>query len=177
MKRFIVALALSVFVLLPALPGDVLAGEVTIVFADLQRALNESDAGAKATERLQNEAKGKEAELEAQQMELQTLKKDLDEKRSIWNEETLKAKIGEFQAKSKLLQDQFVKFSEELTQKKQETEMDIIEGLRQIVEEVAKEKGYTYVFEASLGGILYSPENSDITDQIITAYNKRTGSR
>jgi len=53
-------------------------------------------------------------------------------------------------------------------------EAEIIKELRDIVKELAKKKGYTYVFEKSGGAILYGPVSGDLTDDVIKAFNLKT---
>ena len=64
-------------------------------------------------------------------------------------------------------------YGEELNKKKQATEARIIGELRDVVEEIAKKKKYTYIFERSVGGLLYAPEDADLTDEVIELYDKK----
>lgn len=154
-------------------PGYASAAEVKIAHANLQRALNECDAGNKAKDDLNEEAKKLEDQLNAKQEELKKLKDEIDKKGSVWSMETKEAKERDFRARSQDFQKQFVQYGEDLNRKKQETEARIIDELRAIVEEIAKKKGYQYVFERSVGGLLYAPESSDLTDEVIKTHNKR----
>jgi outer membrane protein len=170
MKKF---LGLTVFLAALLTLTHAAAGELKIAYVDLQKALNESGAGMRAKEELKKEAQKREEELSSRQEELKKLKEEMDKKRSVWNEETRKKKEEEFQTKSQEFQKQYVQYGEELNKKKQETEGKIIEELRVLVDEMAKKNGYTYVFETSMGGILYGPVEDDITDELIEAYNKK----
>ncbi|HHL39670.1 MAG TPA: OmpH family outer membrane protein [Deltaproteobacteria bacterium] len=149
------------------------ADKPLIAYADLQKALNESDAGIKAIEDLQKEAKELEAELNSQQAELKKLKEEIDSKRAIWNAETLDARQREFQVKSQEFQGKYMQYNERLNKKRQETEASIINDLREIVEELAEKEGYAYVLEKSMGGILVAPADADITGRVIELYNER----
>jgi outer membrane protein len=171
MKKFkflMVFAALFVFLSAPAM-----AAEVKIAYANLQKALNECEAGKKAKETLRVEAQKLEEELNTQQEELKRLKEEIDKKGSVWNDETRQAKEKDFQAKSQSFQKQFMDYGEELNKKKQRTEARIIGELREVVEELAKKKNYTYVFEKSMGGLLHAPEDADITDEVIELYDKK----
>jgi len=149
------------------------AAEVKIAYANLQKALNECEAGVKAKETLKEEAKKLEDELNDQQEELKKLKAEIDKKTSVWNEETKKAKETAFRNKTQEFQKKYMEYGEKLNKKKQETESDIIDELRGVVEEVAQKKGYTYVFERSVGGLLVAPSSDDLTDDVIKLYNKQ----
>lgn len=166
--------AVAMMIATTALTAPALAKEMTkIGHANLQRALNESDAGIKAKDQLEEEAKKLEDELNSQQVELKKMKDDIDKMGVIWSKETRDAKEADFRTKSQDFQKKYSDYGEELNKKKQDRESVIIEDLRAIVDELAKKKGYSYVFEKSMGGILYAPDADDITDEVIKTYNKR----
>jgi len=169
-----VSIALGVFLFaLMALALPARAAEIKIGYANLQRALNECDAGVKAKETLKDEAKKLEDQLNVKQEELKKMREEIDKKSNVWNKETKDQKENEFRAKSQDFQKQYVQYGDDLNKKKQDTEAKIIDDLRDIVEEIAKKKGYTYVFERSVGGLLYAPAQDDLTDEVIKAYNKQ----
>lgn len=166
-------IAAALFLALFALGLPARAAEVRIGYANLQRALNECDAGVKAKETLKDEAKKFEDKLNVKQEELKKLKDEIDKKANVWNKETKDEKENEFRAKSQDFQKQYMQYGDEINKKKQNTEAKIIDDLHDVVTELAKKKGYTYVFEKSVGGILYAPSQDDLTDEAIKIYNRR----
>jgi outer membrane protein len=64
----------------------------------------------------------------------------------------LERRIQEFQQQAQ----------EEIGKKEQEVLTPIIDKARKAIDEVAVEKGYTYVFDASLGVLLYSKDTEDV---------------
>lgn len=168
MKKAIIGAMLLAFVAVsPAVAQD------KIAFANLQKALNECEAGIKAKDTLKEEAKKLEDELTGKQEELKKMKEELDKKANVWNKETRETKEKEFKARTAEFQKKYMEYGDQLNKKKQDTEAKIIEDLRDVVEEIAKKKGYTYVFEKSVGGILYGPAEADLTEEVIKAYNKK----
>lgn len=149
------------------------AADVKIGYVNLQKALNECQAGIKAKEDLKVEAEGLEAELGKKQEELKKMKDELDSKAKVWNKETKEAKEKDFRTKTADFQKKFMDYGEELNKKKQDSEARIIKDLRDIVEEIAKKKGMTFVFEKSVGGLLYAPSDADLTDEVIKASDAR----
>ena len=105
------------------------------------------------------------------------MKTEIESKRAIWNKETLNTKEGLFVEKSKAFEQQFRAYNEELNNKKQVEEAAIIEEVAQIVEELAKKRGYTYIIERSLGGLLYASPDDDLTKEVIKIHNKRFNKR
>lgn len=64
----------------------------------------------------------------------------------------LERRIQEFQQQAQ----------DEVGKKEQEVLTPIIDKARKAIDEVAKEKGYTYVFDSSLGVLLYADDSEDI---------------
>lgn len=149
------------------------AGEIRIGYANLQKALNESEAGIKAKNDLKEADQKLEDEFKAKQEELKKMKDEIDKKGIAWNKETREKKEAEFKARVQEFQKAFMQKGDELNKKKSEAEAKIITDLRDVVSTFAKEKGYTYVFEGSVGVILHAPADAEITDEIIKAYNAK----
>lgn len=149
------------------------AAELKIAYANLQKALNECDAGIKAKDTLKDEAKKLEDELNVKQEELKKLKEEIDKKSNVWNKDTKEAKEKDFRTKTQEFQKQYMEYGDRLNKKKQDTEADIIDELRAVVEDIAQKKGYTYVFERSVGGLLVAPPSDDLTDEVIKTFNKQ----
>lgn len=164
-------LAMFAWFLVAAAPAG--AAELKIGYANLQKALNECQAGIKAKDALKVEAEGLENELSKKQEELKKMKDELDKKSSVWNKETRDAKEKDFKARTADFQKKFMEYGEDLNKKKQETEARIIKELRDVVEEIAKKKGLTFVFERSVGGLLYAPPEFDLTDEVIKAHDAK----
>lgn len=64
----------------------------------------------------------------------------------------LERRIQEFQQQAQ----------DEISKKEQEVLTPIIDKARKAIDEVAKEKGYTYVFDSSLGVLLYADDSEDV---------------
>lgn len=68
----------------------------------------------------------------------------------------LERRIQEFQQQAQ----------EEIGKKEQEVLTPIIDKARKAIDEVAVEKGYTYVFDASLGVLLYAKDSEDVMAEV-----------
>ena len=64
----------------------------------------------------------------------------------------LERRIQEFQQQAQ----------EEIGQKEQEALSPILEKARKAIDEVGKEKGYTYIFDSSVGVLLYTDDSEDV---------------
>ena len=103
------------------------------------------------------------------QEQLETMAKDFDTKLQAYQtgEKTMSEAIKE--VKQKELQDlqkrveEFQQTSQEKIQKKKEDlYKPILEKADQAIKDVAKEKSYDYVFDASAGSLLFARESDDI---------------
>ncbi len=146
---------------------------IKIGYANLQKALNECAAGDEAKEELKAAAEKLEEALNTKQLELKKLKEEIDKKGSVWNKDTLNAKEQKLLDKSQDFQQQFVDSNEQLNKLKMEKEGAIIKELTDLVQELAQKKGYSYVFERSIGGLIYAPEKNDLTGEVIKLHNSR----
>ena len=73
-------------------------------------------------------------------------------------------------------QEMTAKSQADIQQKEQELTMPIINKLRSVIGEIAKQKGYTVVFEKNENTVLYSLDKDDLTGEVIAAYNKQSKS-
>lgn len=177
MKKVIGTLLMFLFTTLIHLQGEVSGGvfaaEIKIAYVNLQKALNESQPGKDAKEDMAGEIKKRQDEVNARQEELKKLKEEIEKKGAIWSKEIREQKEREFQAKSQDFQRYFLQSEDELRKKEQEKVREIIKELQGIVKELAKKKGYTYVFEKTEGGVIYGPDEMDLTDEVIKIYNSQ----
>jgi len=171
MKRVIASLLVFLFTIF--ISEGVFAAEIKIAYVNLQKALNESQPGKDAKEDMGGEVKRRQDEVNLRQEELKKLKEEIDKKGAVWSKEIREQKEKEFQAKSQDFQRFFLQSEDELRRKEQEKVREIIKELQEIVRELAKKKGYTYVFEKTEGGVIYGPDEMDLTDEVIKIYNGR----
>ena len=95
MKRFVVLLlALSFLAAVPAVAADVKLG-----YVDLQKALNLSEAGKAAKEKIQKKVKDHESAIDARQKELKKLKDELEKQALLLSEEARGGKERDYQQK------------------------------------------------------------------------------
>lgn len=166
---------LCIMTLFLFMTGTALAAskDLRIGYVDLQRVINESEAGKDARKRFSEEIKKRQEELNKRQEEISNLREEYRKKVSILKEEVKREKEREIAEKSRSLQE-FISLSErELLKKESQLTGEIIKDIQAIVRDYAKEKGYTYIFEKMEGGILYGPEGDDLTDEIIKRYNEK----
>jgi outer membrane protein len=173
MKK-IVFTVFTVIVLLFAFGAQ--AADLKIGYVDLNKALNESEAGKKAVKNLEEIFRAKQSVVEERQKEIRKLDEELAKQASILNPDSLKEKREEFEKLKRDFQ-RMIKDSEDEVEKKRTDFMDrIIKDLAELIRKTGEEEGYTMILEKAQSGVLYSPEKLDLTDKIIKKYNEASKS-
>ncbi len=169
MKR----LVLFVMILLGLMAGPVLAQDVKIGFVDLQKALNLSESGQAAKEKIKVKVQGYDAEVKAKQDELKKLKEDLEKQAMLLSEEARNNKERDYQQKVKDYQRFTKDIQEELQQADADYTRKILEELFKVVQQIGKEDGYTVILEKTESAMLYGDASVDLTDRVIKAFDKK----
>ena len=151
--------------------GLVHAAEAKIGFVDMQKAIQSTAAGKKAKAELEGEFNKKKKELEKKEADLKKMGEDLERKKSVLSEEVLSKKQAEFQEEMMKYRDVVGKSQVEIQKKERDLTAPILEKMKKVIEKVAKDKGYSMVLENSQM-VLYSNADSDLTDDVIKAYEK-----
>ena len=165
--RKIVFLLLIIFVL----PVSSLAADsVKFGSIDLQKVLNESEAGKKAKSDLEVLIKSKESTIADKSKVIEKLKGEIEKQASVLSAEARKKKEDELE---KLLREynRLVQDSQAEVKKKEGELTDaIIKESREIIGKIGEEEGYTLIIEK--GMILYSNKGIDITDSVLKKYDE-----
>jgi outer membrane protein len=154
-------------------PASLQAQEIKLGYVDLQRALNDSEAGKQAKEKFKAEVDKAEQSLEKRKTEVEKLKEELEKKGLLLNEEQrdslerdYRDKLGDFERVYKNLQQELQIRDRQLTGR-------ILEGLREVVQSVGEQGSYTVILEGNNTVVLYGAKAIDLTDTIIKAYNQK----
>jgi outer membrane protein len=144
-----------------------------VAVVDLDQAINATDQGKQAREELQKRRKAAEAQLKPMIEKGRALADEIQSKRFVLSEEALYQKqldLAEIQndvrAKGAELEGQFKVDYERLVG-------PLRQKLLEIVSEIGKSEGYTFIFERGSPGLVYSREALDITDLVIQRFNKK----
>jgi len=162
--RFIAGLALMA--LLAAVP---VRAENKFAYVDVQRALNECEAGKTAKGEFRNRVQVAEGKLQRDQNEIQTLKDELEKKGMLMNVDQRQKLQDEYVAKAKNFERTYKDTKDDLERKDNEVTQRIVHDLAEVIRDLGEKNGYTMVMEK--GSILWGAPGIDITDQVIRAYN------
>jgi outer membrane protein len=143
--------------------------EVKLAYVDVQRALNQCDAGKRAKTDFQGRVQTAESKLQRQQNDVQSLKNELEKKGMLMNPDQRQNLEDQYQRKLTDFQRQYKDTRDELQRKDAEVTGKIVHDLAQVIRTLGERDGYTMVMEK--GSILWGAPGIDITDQVIRTYN------
>jgi len=130
-------------------------------YIDSQKLLSMMPEKAKAQKELQDYAKSLEDQLASMNSELQQKYNEYISKKDSLPDFLKQTKEKEIQDLQTRIQNFQTSAQQEIQKKEQELLQPIIDKARNAIKKVAKNKGYTYIFDVSTGAFLYWPENSD----------------
>jgi outer membrane protein len=108
-----------------------------------------------------------ETEVSRMQSELETKFADYQAKEATWPDAILQQKQRELQQLDAGLQEFGMTIQNDLAQMEQQLLAPMIERVRDAIEAVGKEQGFTYIFDTSTGVTLYNG-GEDVTDLVKT---------
>lgn len=145
--------------------------EDKIGLVSLQRALNEVEEGKRIKAKLKADYEGKKKQIDALKGDLDKLSQDLEKQKMVLSQEALKVKTQELQSKFIDLQNKAATYEKDLKTQEAENAKRMILSLRNIVNDIAKQGGYSLVIENSAETVLFSSNATDLTPNVIAAYN------
>jgi len=146
-------------------------GELKVGCVDIQRAMNESQAGIEAKKAIGREMEKLQKLFADRQKELQTMKESLEKQAPMMKPEARAAKEKDFQSKVRDYQRWLEDNQKEIQQKGMEMERTILQGIQKVIKKIGEEEGYTLVLEKNEAILLYSSKALDFTDRVIKAYD------
>lgn len=127
--------------------------------ADLMQIMPGKDSAQSAFEA---EVKILEGELTAMQEELQKKYTDYQERKAQMTELIRTTKEQELNDLNQRIQNYQQSAQQKLQEKEKELLQPIIDRAKQAISDVAKENGYSYIFDTSAGTLLYQQDSDDI---------------
>jgi outer membrane protein len=146
------------------------AAETKVAVVDLQRAINEVNAGAQAKARIEGAIGQKRASIEAMQADLQQRVETYQKQQMVLSDQARAIKEQELNQAQMTFQQSYVQAQEEMQALEMQLMDELIGKLRPVCEKIAKEKGYTLVLESNTG-VVWAEPSTDITNEVIKRFN------
>ena len=147
------------------------AAEMRIAVVDMQRALNECDAGKKAKDQVKAKFEKSQDQLKRQREDLDRMKDDYDRKALVLKDEERRNLEKDLETRGLEFKRKYEDFQRDLKRTDAELTSSIVEELYGIVRDYGQKNGYSLVLEASSGALLYNDKTVDITDEIVKLHN------
>lgn len=161
MKKTLILIAVCLF----AFGGNAVAQKNVklghINSSDLMQIMPGRDT-AQAT--LQKEAAEIENTLKTMQSELERISNEFVQKQAEWTELIRNTKRSEIQDMQNRIQGFYENAQKQLQEREAELTKPIVDRAKKAIEDVAREGGYTYIFDGA--GLLYSQDSEDIMPQV-----------
>ncbi len=148
-----------------------LYAQTKIAVVDLQRALNETNDGRSAKNRLKRLFERRQRSLDEAQEKLKKMKEDIEKQQKVLSREALEQRMEEYQKAFIELQSVYVEYQRELAEKESQLTKVILERMTEILRRMGQSEGYTMIVERNEGGVVWVPSNLDLTDAVIQTYN------
>ncbi len=161
---------LVVLMVLIAMVGAVPArAEIKLAYVDIQRALNECNAGKQAKVQIRGKVDEVTGRLKRQQAEVQSLQDQLQKKGALMRADQRQNLQDEYATKLRDFQQNYKNAQDELQRKDNEVTAMIVRDLATVVRNISEKDGFTMVMEK--GGILWGAPGIDITDEVVRTYD------
>jgi len=168
-RKFVVILAFVTMGV--SLTGRVYSADIKIGWVDMQKAVNECNAGKEAKKTLSKEVEKVQRLIAERQKELQQMKEPLEKQGLMLTPEARASREKEFQTKLRDSQRWGEDVQNEFSQKRIEMERNISSGLVKVVQEIGAKEGYTVILERNENIVLFTSKSIDLTDLVIKAYD------
>jgi outer membrane protein len=155
--------------------ASVLHAEMKFGYINSEEIFAEYEGTKEAQTKFNNEVAKWEQEATKKQQEIKDLKEQIDKQSLLLSAERKKALEDSLNQKmvtyQKFLQDKFGQKGEAL-EKNEELTKPIIEKINRIIEKIAKEENFDFIYDARPGGIVFAKKVYDLNPRVLEALNK-----
>ncbi len=173
MKKIVFTVSV-LYLFLVFVPVVFSADATKIGIFDFQKVLSESNTGKLTQKQLTDKGNEFQGKLKIEKDKLDEMNKAYEREKLVLSPEKQNEKEKDFRNRVndfKKMQDDFAR---EFKQLEVQSLNKIQEDVVQLINEMGKTEGYLLILEKKAGGVLYSLEKIDISDQIIKKYNSKT---
>jgi len=148
------------------------AESVKIGVIDLQKCLQQSEAGKKASKSLQEKSEKIKKDLEARRDELKNLSDEFNKKSTVLSADAKRDREKELIRKDEDLRELVLKKEEEMKKDEYNAIQPLLDELFEITKKLAKEEGFSIILGSKTGVFYFDKPVEDITDKVIRLANE-----
>lgn len=138
---------------------------------DLQRCLQQSEAGKKASKNLQEKSDRIKKDLTVKREDLKKQRDEFNKKSNVLSQDAKRDKEKELIRKEEDFRDLVREKEEEMHKDEYNAMQPLLSELFEITSKVSKDEGYTLILEAK-SGVVYYIKSIDLTDKVIKLFNE-----
>lgn len=148
------------------------SADIKFGYVDLQKAIQSTSVGKKAKAELESEFNKRKKDIESKQADIKKMGEDLEKKKAVLSEEAMQRKQGEIQEEMMKYQELVGKNQIEIQKKQNDLTAPILEKMKVIMDKIAKNEGYTAIFEKNEQSVLWIKSEFNITDKLVQEFEK-----
>jgi outer membrane protein len=145
---------------------------VKIGIVDLEQAISSTEDGKAAREELARKQREAEAMLAPMYERYKALEDDLKAKKFVLSDDSLFQKQLDLAELRNQIENRLKEIEGQLKVDKFRIQEPLLSKLRDIINQIGREEGFTLILQRGAAGLIYTREALDITDMIIAKYNK-----
>jgi outer membrane protein len=142
-----------------------------LAYVDVQRAIQETEEGKTARNRLKAEFDQRKSQIDKKSADLEKMQQEYEKQAPVLSEEAKRKKQEEFQKALIEARQSAGTLQEDMNRQEQQAMGNILQRLQQVVAEIAERESITFVMDK--GTLLFAPAAADITNEVVRRYNDR----
>jgi outer membrane protein len=146
---------------------------IKVGIVDLSQAVNATEEGKAAREELNRKQRDAQQQVQPLVDQHKALEEELKGKRYVLSDEALFAKQADLLELRNKIESKLKELKGQLEIDSSRLEAPLVAKLREIVQEIGKEQGFTMILDRSTPGLVYTREALDITDEVTARFNKK----
>jgi outer membrane protein len=171
MKQTVVMVTVLFIALLGFFTEGFSADVAKIGVVNFETIMKNSSAGKMVQKQISEKGAELQKKLESEKTQLDELKKSFEREALVLSPEKQQEKQREFRIRV----NDFKKMQEDFSREFKQLEVKLLNEMQksvfEIANEIGKEEGYLLILEKKTAGIIYHPEQIDMTEKIIKKYN------
>jgi outer membrane protein len=156
------------------IPAVQAAETVKIGYVDAQKVLDNTKAGKKSKESMEEFVKSRQKIIDLDEAEIKQLQDDLTRQAAVLSPDARREKEDALQRKVMDYQRRAGEMNKDVQGKKKEVLDKFNKDLEGVVKKVAERGGYSFVIDRNAEGgvLLYGKESFDLTDEVVKEFEK-----
>lgn len=149
------------------------AKQLGVVIVDIQKVLSESVVGKAARSDLEAQLKKGQLKVAEAQSDFDRLRSEFEKQASVLSAAARDEKRETLSKKQRELQRLSEDLRADLARRNEAAMMRVGQQIQGVIDEIAREKGYSFVLERDKQSVVFASERIDITSDVIEVLNTR----